>query len=73
MNMKWMSITIWSNTLKTYLIALAIHQKFEAEGVAFAYPTQTIHLTEDRRNSPAAAVEGSNAVADASERATRSG
>jgi small-conductance mechanosensitive channel len=50
-------------------INLAIHQKFEAEGVAFAYPTQTIHLTEDRRNSPAAAVEESNPVAEASERA----
>jgi small-conductance mechanosensitive channel len=50
-------------------INLAIHQKFEAEGVAFAYPTQTIHLAGDRRNSPAAAVEESNPVAEASERA----
>jgi small-conductance mechanosensitive channel len=46
-------------------INLAIHQKFEAEGVVFAYPTQTIHLAEDRTTGQNAAGEENKAEADA--------
>lgn len=42
-------------------INLAIHQKFEAEDVAVAYPTQTIHLAEDRATTN----EKSDAAEDA--------
>ena len=41
-------------------INLAIHQKFEAEGVVFAYPTQTIHLAEDCATDRAVAAERAN-------------
>jgi small-conductance mechanosensitive channel len=46
-------------------INLAIHKKFEAEGVVFAYPTQTIHLVANRSTAHATAVEENNTVANA--------
>lgn len=33
-------------------IILAIHQKFEAEGVVFAYPTQTLFVEQNPRHDP---------------------
>jgi len=53
-------------------INLAIHQKFEAEGVLFAYPTQTVHLVEDRATDQGAAVEENAAEADGFARAAQS-
>ena len=53
-------------------INLAIHKKFEAEGVVFAYPTQTIHLVANRSTAHAAAVEENNTVTDAFVHAARS-
>jgi small-conductance mechanosensitive channel len=52
-------------------INLAIHQKFEAEGVVFAYPTQTIHLVENRLTDQVPAVEKNNPVPDALAHATQ--
>ena len=46
-------------------INLAIHQKFEAEDVVFAYPTQTIQLVWNHSTDQAAIVAEDNTVADA--------
>jgi small-conductance mechanosensitive channel len=46
-------------------INLAIHQKFEAEGVVFAYPTQTIHLAEPVEADTAAEGAFANAARSA--------
>jgi len=52
----------WNNTdYKSYLagmqeLNLAIKQRFDAEGIEFAFPTQTIYLKQDAGAQPAGAV-----------------
>jgi hypothetical protein len=50
----------------------AIHQKFETEGVVFAYPTRTIHLVENRAAGQNTAAEETHTETDALAHASQS-